>query len=332
MKKFLLPVLLLFLAVYTASAQCNVGKSATYVFDNFTSATEPSGDEGGLYFDGGTAVSSSNRDAANGELDIVMTQGYGAWSPFSINFGVDEFDNPYTIDLSGDASYFVMVRNDDPTVTIKFRMAIQDVAGNQIDTDQQASGTIFTDAWKYTIDIAVPPGETKSLMAGVTNSAGDDNGISLTGTYANGYYAHWGPNVYEQDVDFTQIMRLYFFVTNDAQNASDGYAHYGFADLPLSILGVKVGGCALGISKGANNNDMRMAPNPANGLVKVSYAKTSSEVEVIVRDIIGNIVLTKAGSDTEADLYVGDLNKGIYFVTVVSNGTPVSSQKLVVSQ
>lgn len=333
MKKLLLPVFLLFAVTY-AQAQCVVGKHATYVYDDFSSGTEPTGPgDGGLYFWGGSAASSNVRDAANGELDLIVSQPYGTWNPFGISFGDVNGDGtgaPYTIDLSSNATFSVSVRNDHATTTVNFRMVIQDVNDNNIDTDPKyaADGGGFSNAWKYPIDIPVAPGQTVTMTLNSVNASG----TALSGTYVGGAESNWTTGAFETDADLTKIKGILFYVTNNSLDAANSYAHYGFSDLSLSITDLRIGACPLSIfPKTISNAGMKIAPNPASEVVNISYAaEAGSNVKVNVTDVMGNVVKTVEGSSSSADINVADLNKGVYFVTVLADGTPVTAQKLVV--
>jgi len=101
----------------------------------------------------------------------------------------------------------------------------------------------------------------------------------------------------------------------------------------LSVNSMKIGSSNVvtGIfSPSLINSNMTITPNPASSEVVVSYSGTSGNLTFNVTDVAGKVVKTVAGNGTSANINVSDLSKGMYFVTTISDNTPVSVSKLVV--
>lgn len=71
----------------------------------------------------------------------------------------------------------------------------------------------------------------------------------------------------------------------------------------------------------AVDQQLTISPNPANDVL--SIATSSLPEQVVVRDGLGRVVLI-AGSVTEVD--ISSLTSGVYFLTVVNEGTHVVRQ------
>jgi hypothetical protein len=344
MKKSLLTVFLIGIAAY-AHAQCTTpGKYDKAAYDDFSGANSPAGPSTGGFYEKGEATLGGDahpnfqailtRDVVNGELDVDLTTGKGEYVPFGIRFGdttIASVLTPYTIDLSSDATYSVTVRNNTTAGnpdTLAFGLSIQDINGKYINTDPKYFGTLFGDAYLYTIAVYLLPGETKTMTVGTGNNWDTE----LSGTFTGGAYSNYGTNTYDTGFDFTQVMGIDFTVLNRYSNSS--YQPYALTNSSLSILDVRVGACSLptGLLTGKVNGEaINVIPNPASDKVKITYTTQPGIVSVNVNDVMGKIVKTVEGTSSSAEINVAGLNKGVYFVSIQSDGKPVSShQKLVV--
>lgn len=331
MKRILLSALAL-TSVYFAKAQCTANVNTLGFYDDVSTDAELGNDAlgtgGGLYWwDEPTLggddnvnfqATRSTRSSATGAEVYTVTQNYAEFVPFGIGFGDSNGDGSgtaYTIDLSGDATFSFTCKNNDPDSTIKIRIAIQDTDGDVIDTYSSADGVAWGDIWQHSIEWVVAPGAT----------------VTCSGDFTGGYYANYGPNTADQNVDFTAIKGVNFTVINNGQNVADNYNHWGFADVEIEIDNVKVGNCtATGLSLSESAVATTVAPNPTSGAAVVSYPAQSGDVTVSVSDLVGNEVATASGSATSTNIDASGLASGLYIVTVLVDGSPVSAQRLVV--
>jgi len=81
-----------------------------------------------------------------------------------------------------------------------------------------------------------------------------------------------------------------------------------------------------------NNSKLTISPNPASNVATIDYASTSSNMSIVVKNLLGAVVFTSelSGSNGKISINTTDFTDGIYFVTTMSNGTPLSTKKLVV--
>ena len=95
------------------------------------------------------------------------------------------------------------------------------------------------------------------------------------------------------------------------------------------IVQVIQGGSSVGISE-TNPNSIRLFPNPAKDVVKISmdgYENT----RVSLVDLTGKIIIDRPVDDNEVSLNVGDLPRGLYFVKIFSNNGSVI-RRLILSE
>ncbi len=76
-------------------------------------------------------------------------------------------------------------------------------------------------------------------------------------------------------------------------------------------------------------------PNPANKVVSFTYSLPSgkySDAKVIVKNLLGEVVKSQVleGSKGKLQLNISDLNTGVYFYSLVLDGSIFSTKKLVV--
>ena len=79
--------------------------------------------------------------------------------------------------------------------------------------------------------------------------------------------------------------------------------------------------------KEVQNKDFTVYPNPANDHINIKFDYTTYNDKVIIQDINGRNV--RSGSSSDA-IFVGDLQKGIYLVTLMQDNKKIGTKKLVV--
>jgi hypothetical protein len=301
---------------------CVVGYTPTGIYDDYSSTTQ----NGSLYFGSvpGTGNDSVSRTTNPGKAAIFSTQAYGSYDLLTLSFGNTGTGARNTIDLTSDQTYTVDITNpSSDTSTISFQISIVDSLGNIINTKAAALSDPngFSNAWKYGTSIQIAPGETQTL----------------SGTFAGGVYSNYNTSSYDQNLDFTIVSQVWFYYANVDQEASDGYKPYGLDNGtdPLVIIdNLRVGACTQLVtglfSPSVVKSNMTITPNPASSQVEVSYNDASKALIFSVTDITGKVVKSVAGNGSTANISVSDLAKGMYFVTTISDNTPVSVSKLVV--
>jgi len=327
MKKLLLSAVFACSALF-ANAQCVSGYSPNGIYDDYSSTTE----NGSIYFWSGTGPAgytlTGSRTNTPGQLAIVGNQPYGSYTPVGLSFGTTGTGAQKTIDISSNKTFSVDLTNpSSDTSSIVFVLAIADsnnaVTGtNMIDTYAAAGSDLggFSNAYMYHIATTLTPGQTKTF----------------TGTYAGGYFANYGTSTLDQNLDFTIISQVVMTVINSKQNAADQYKSYeiGNGSNPVVLIdNLRIGTCgtATSLTPAVSNTNMSITPNPANSEVVVSYSGSANNNVIFnVTDVTGKVVKSVAGNGSSANINVSDLSKGMYFVTTLSNNSPVSVSKLVV--
>ena len=302
MKKVLLSAAAL-VAVLSSYAQCTVSSvDATGFYDDFSTVDQiTAGDMGLYYWDDKTDVNGftvAKSRLGDGVLGLTVTQGFDKFEPTGAGFGDDNGADPggvlNTINLSGDATFSVDVKNTGDS-TIKFRLALQDAVGGELDSYAAALTDAggFANAWKYPIEIVVAPGTSGTLL----------------GTFAGGTKADYGTGSYVNGFDFSKVVGVLITVVNSNQTPAPGYQTYGLDAQTVEVSNFKVGACpvAVGLTNTTTKSAVSVYPNPASE--KVSFSKSLTDVTVF--NALGNVIETAA---TSAGLNVSNYNAGIYFI------------------
>ncbi len=177
------------------------------------------------------------RNSITKSLDIVVNQALGKYEPFGVGFG-----DGYSIDITSNSKYILTVKSDaSNTQTVKFRLCVQDENGNLIDSDISAAGgtqPVFADAWKYSIDMLVAPGATKTLQINVTNASG--NNTKLNGQFGGGLWANYvGGGAWSNACNLAKVKGFNLTVVNSKADAS--YNPLALVNHKMSVTLLKVG-------------------------------------------------------------------------------------------
>ncbi len=332
MKKLVLSVFSLAVALSANAQTCVSGYTPTVIFNEFSSNTDPGTATEGLYAFGKDALgglenpnfkAAITRDSAASALKVVVTQAEGEYIPFGISFGGDPA-TPNTANFTTDATFAIKVTNKSAKTKIRFRMALQDI--NNVNADTYAKGKLDPSTF-YTEIIEL------KVAAGAS--------ATLEGTYAGAGQANYNPpydnstNTFT-DVDLTKIKAVLFTVLNDSVNAN--YQGLKLTDLPIEIDYVRVGKCTrvapIGIVDNSSVVSSNVYPNPTSDIANVSLdLKEVSDVKVTLVDIFGKevkVVTEGKFSSVKESVNVSDLAKGIYTVNYSVNGSTVKAKLLMV--
>lgn len=82
----------------------------------------------------------------------------------------------------------------------------------------------------------------------------------------------------------------------------------------------------------SNSSKLNISPNPASNQVTIDYALSSANNSIVIKNLLGAVVATSdlSSSNGKTSINTTDFIDGIYFITITSNGTPVSSKKLII--
>lgn len=84
-----------------------------------------------------------------------------------------------------------------------------------------------------------------------------------------------------------------------------------------------------GVKEFNNKSSFSFYPNPANSNLHIALNENSQTATLHIFDITGKVIAAKNITSNETDIDISHLNKGIYFITIESNGTR-QSKKLIV--
>lgn len=299
MKKVLLSAAAI-LAAFGSYAQCdNVNVDANGFFEDFSSDEQITNGDMGLYFwddkDDVNGFTVASTRTGNSKYGLTVTQAFDSFEPTGVGFGDDNGADPggvlNTIDLTNDATFTIDVVNTGDS-SIKFRLALQDADGGELDTYAAATTDPdgFGGAWAHAIEVVIPSGGSKTL----------------SGTFAGGVKADYGTSTLVDGFNFAKVTAVMITVVNSNQNAT--YQTLALDAQTVEVTNFKVGACPLAVGlTSANEVSYNVYPNPATENVQFSKELT----DVTVFDAIGNVIETTSKS---SNLNVSSYNTGLYFI------------------
>lgn len=133
------------------------------------------------------------------------------------------------------------------------------------------------------------------------------------------------PTSAEEGAEVRMRVRITYDVTTDGMISPCGISNYG----EVEDYVVKIKPSELSINENGII-DLFVYPNPTTGLLTISLGNQSIVAESIeVFDMLGKRVLTESGSDTNTQLDLTDLRKGIYLISVKTEKTNYT-QKIII--
>ncbi len=339
MKKVLLSAIALGMAL-CASAQ---GISEFGAFDDFAKKTEyavetPAGS--GVYK--GIFWWSQEEPAANGFEFSTVRNGNGvlvvdihqpakAYEPFGVGFGEDAEEQPFTVDLSGDAVVSFTFKNTSEDA-VEFKVALQDINGITLGFDK-ALGTPDGSLYEYEIGATSTQGigangET-SVAAGASVDFSYDFKNALAAEYVDNPNSQYGCKDKPQWVegcdggtcfDYSKVKALTITVVNNNggvyNNAADCWtkeAFDGTVELSNVIIGAKVVGL---FGAKVSSNSVNVYPNPASSYV--TFGKTLTNGSVY--NAQGMVVDTFNAAE---GLNVSTYAEGVYFINTAEGSARI---------
>lgn len=351
MKKVLLSALALGMAYY-ASAQ---GISDFGAYDNFAKKAEystevppaGSGIYKGIYWWSQDAPAANGfeftttRDG-NGVLVVDIKQPAKAYEPIGVGFGEDAAEQPFTLDLTGNAVVSFTFKNTSET-PVEFKVALQDANGITLgfSNDLETPGGVPNDnLYMYEIGATSTGGIGADgiTFVGVEGNANDDPSVvnfsydfknALAAEYVFNPASEYGCNnkpQWQADCDggtcfdYSKVTALTITVVNNDGgaygNAAECYtkdAFNGTIELSEVVIGTKVTGL-FGAKASASN--VNVYPNPASDYV--TFGKTLTNGAVY--NAQGMVVDTFTSAE---GLNVSSYADGVYFINATEGAARI---------
>jgi len=129
-------------------------------------------------------------------------------------------------------------------------------------------------------------------------------------------YLNWNPPSAWVGIEYADL----FFV-----NDTIGYALSG-----NNILKTSDGGLLVNMNEISDNQMIRMYPNPLTSDILTFETNNISSVELEIYDLSGHLLIKSILSNTQENLYLSNLNNGIYLVKLFQGSIVLETKKLII--
>jgi len=277
-----------------------------------------------------TAIAADDGNPANDSKTVTVTNTVCApvSLPFFENFDAS-LDLPScwsTIDANNDGhDWYIMESGNDPELPMYDAHSAPNYAGSR--TWRSDLGGFAADNYLITPPLAIPAnGATLEYWVGQTYNEDGDNEhysvlVSTTGTSAANFTV-----IFSETLTSTNWIKRTIPLPYAGNNIYIAFRHHDSYDIEiLKIDDVKVT-AGLGVSTITQNNDVKIYPNPSNGLVNIEVGDNAI---VSLYDVTGRFISTHR-IEAKGTLTLSQ-SVGLYFVKVECNGT-ISTHKLVITK
>ena len=78
-----------------------------------------------------------------------------------------------------------------------------------------------------------------------------------------------------------------------------------------------------------NKSSISIFPNPANDFININIPDNIKNPEILISNIIGKTIFKNVSDSSKNNINIKNLPSGIYFVSVISNGIVIDTEKLI---
>ena len=135
-------------------------------------------------------------------------------------------------------------------------------------------------------------------------------------TDMNSFHSYLYPN---NTIGLSTITYTFFDQNNPSDSAS--------ASIVYDVL-------SSGINEVSRGNLSSASPNPANSFTNINYTvPTLKDGKIVIYNMLGTVVKEYQLTNTQSSMVLStsDLSSGVYVYSLINNGKPVSTKKLVVT-
>jgi hypothetical protein len=151
-----------------------------------------------------------------------------------------------------------------------------------------------------------------SYVINQNNIIGTANGTSFSSPImAGGIVCLWQALPDKTNAEIMQLVRE----SASQYSSPDYYLGYGIPDLQLAL-----DNAIIADENSNENKDIKLFPNPTNGLVYVVFPSNKTELSIKIYDILGKQVLSFLMDSRQTQLDVSSLATGVYIAKIKSKG------------
>ncbi len=197
-------------------------------------------------------------------------------------------------------------------------------------------------------------GDEANLILSITNNASSLIGLklkalSITGADGSGLEFCFGTSCY-QEISTENIYPLNGEYSIDAGATDNGthfhhHIHTGDPDVTEYVLKIyednnevnnyvqftyKYDANYVGINDINSKNSVSIYPNPATDILNIQIPENIKNPELKLTNIIGKTILKTNLNGSKNKLNIKNFPSGIYFVSIISNGSVINTKKLII--
>ena len=156
---------------------------------------------------------------------------------------------------------------------------------------------------------------SKDIYWGSVNSSTNNNTCNDL-SYSNSF----NTNVLDMDENFMAYSSDVWMFTHDQSAVMNGTMNGYRNSLKNSPASVNCSG-AVGIDNVLDNNQIRIYPNPTKGKILIQNLTNFQSENIVVRNILGEIILTNQNTNSLLSLDLSLFENGVYFIEIfTANG------------
>ena len=166
---------------------------------------------------------------------------------------------------------------------------------------------------------------SKDIYWGSVNSSTNNNTCNDL-SYSNNF----NTNVLDMDENFMAYSSDVWMFTHEQSAVMNGTMNGYRNSLKNSPASVNCSG-TVGIDNLLDNNQIRIYPNPTKGKILIQNLTNFKSENIVVRNILGEIILTNKNTNSLVSLDLSLLENGVYFIEI-STGSVKRIEKIILSK
>ncbi len=264
---------------------------------------------------GGTDLDLGQSIAIDDTGNIYLTGNFSATVDFDPGPGI------YELVSEGDTDIFVMKMDLQGNLLWAKSFGAQGSADQGTSLDIDASGNVYTTgAFRFTVDFNPGTGIYELTSNGYRDVfilKLDELGQFIWATSFGGNNGDWGNAIILDSSDNIYTTGYFENTVNfDTGSSTWNLTSSGARDIFVH----KIGQTSTSISENCSLNQIKIYPNPNNGIFSMKLNKLYDKIDISIRDLTGkNIFLNSVTHTQSIDFSLPQVPEGVYFIQIISD-------------